>query len=118
MSECQWTPWECLEITNKNDKSNAKSVLKKIRLSCGIQDQGWGNVKGAVDMKLCRGEKLNESPKSEWDQDASGTFNDTVKRQIILEATHDYQYLIKEFDQDSDFVKLYKTGILSNYGTK
>jgi len=30
--------------------------LNKIILKCGINDQGWGNMKGEIDLKLCRGE--------------------------------------------------------------
>lgn len=97
-----WTIWERLEL--KNIHPYAK--LTSIKLSCGIQDQGWGNLKGAVDFKLCRGDKPTpQSAKWEWDQDGSGTFDDTVKREVILNATHEYQYVIKEFDGRSDFVK-------------
>lgn len=83
-----WTIWERLDLTNLNHFTK----LTKIKLSCGIQDQGWGNLKGAVDLKLCRGVKSdNQEPKWEWDQDGSGTYSDTVKREIIMEATHEYK---------------------------
>lgn len=77
----------------------------------GIQDQGWGNLKGAIDMKLTRGLKdANHSPVWEWHNDGSGTFNDTVKREVVVEATHDYQMIVKEFGEESDFVRNYKNG--------
>lgn len=77
----------------------------------GIQDQGWGNLKGAIDMKLTRGLKdANHVPVWEWHNDGSGTFNDTVKREVVVEATHDYQMVIREFDEQSDFVRNYKNG--------
>lgn len=102
-----WTIWERLELKN----THPYTKLTSIKLSCGIQDQGWGNLKGAVDFKLCRGDKPTpQSAKWEWDQDGSGTFDDTVKREVILNATHEYQYVIKEFDGRSDFVKDQRLG--------
>lgn len=47
-----WTIWERLDLKH----THPYTKLKSIKLCCGIQDQGWGNLKGAVDFKLCRGD--------------------------------------------------------------
>jgi len=73
---CNWTFWKKLKLDQDQDK---KKKLKKINFKCGINDQGWGNLKGAIDLKLCRGAKdKNTCSISEWNEEGSGYFSHVI----------------------------------------
>jgi len=74
-------------------------------------DQGWGNFKGQVDFKLCRGQP---DPKcvnvDEWNEQGSGTGSHVVWREVVANATHKRQQLCVNLQINSPFIGLFQLG--------
>jgi len=59
-------------------------------MSWNWKDQGWGNQKGQVELKLCKFVLDTEYPVSnEWSENGSGVFENTVERWQSGLAPHD-----------------------------
>lgn len=76
---CNWKLWSTLQVM---------SALKQLKFSCLIKDQGWGNLKGQIELKLCRGPRVNHAECNEWNQSGSGDFSHVLMRKIIANADH------------------------------
>jgi len=63
--------------------------IQSVSLTLTILDQGWGNLKGQVDLKLCRGAPdLNCINIGEWNNEGSGLGAHVVYREIVANAEH------------------------------
>jgi len=75
-----------------------------------IKDQGWGNLKGAVELKLCRGQNIDPKQYSEWDPQGSGNGPHVVHRELIMNATHVEMNVERKFDAQHPFISKFRNG--------
>lgn len=100
---CNWILWKRCESLNKQ--------LRSVRLNMALIDQGWGNTKGEVDMKLCRGQPdVNPQDVDEWNNSGSGMGKQVVYREKVLCAAHDVQTANLVFDVNHPFVQNFNVG--------
>jgi len=84
-------------------------MIKSINIKCQTKDQGWGNEKGCIEIKLCRGKQVNQS-NYEWAKDGSGDFENTIARSIVNNANHNISNVNVTFDLDSNIINQYQIG--------
>jgi len=76
-----------------------------------LADQGWGNIKGQVDFKLCRGyPDMMCTNVNEWNPNGSGLGSHVVYREVIANADHVRRTVNSTLDSNSKFVSMFQPG--------
>jgi len=100
---CNWQLWKRTEPVTQR--------LLSIKVNLDCVDQGWGNLKGAVDLKLCRGPvDMTCVNVNEWNQQGSGKGSHVVHRDIVAHAEHVRKTVTLRLDASSPFVANFMPG--------
>jgi len=83
--------------------------LKGLTLDMVVGDQGWGNLKGQVELKLCRGEP-NGQQFDEWNEHGAGWNSHVVWREPVVNVSHNHKRVTVHLDTSSEFIRKFHPG--------
>lgn len=98
---CNWKLWRRTAPISKK--------LQSLSIDLELVDQGWGNMKGEIELKLCRGPAVDRSL-NEWHNEGSGDGPNVVHRASIAKAVHEPTAVQLKLDGSSPFVSQFKPG--------
>jgi len=98
---CTWKLWSTIKVPTQ---------LDSIHFCCALKDQGWGNMKGTLELKLCRGLKTNHPENNEWAADGSGDFSHVLHRCTLARADHQMRETTFALDHHSPIVQTAQQG--------
>eukprot|EP00341_Mesodinium_pulex_P002978 CAMPEP_0116950372 /NCGR_PEP_ID=MMETSP0467-20121206/39432_1 /TAXON_ID=283647 /ORGANISM="Mesodinium pulex, Strain SPMC105" /LENGTH=257 /DNA_ID=CAMNT_0004635109 /DNA_START=1446 /DNA_END=2219 /DNA_ORIENTATION=+ len=99
---CTWKLWSTIKVP---------AELDGLRFTCTLKDQGWGNLKGALDLALCRGPRSSDAKENgEWAHDGSGQFSHVLHRMPLASAEHELKEIRFTLDRSSQIILSARAG--------